>query len=306
MIIYGIIVLCIGHFLFSMIDRLTGKPIEQALIIAGGGSAANYISRCYPQVMLDSTTQRYYMHLPSKHAWRLLEEEVMSTVSPDSSRYLPICVSAEAATEKNFLTGVSASKFVQKGSVVSYHLGYDTLAVYVHKEEKFPKEQLSSEEINQQRIYVSTLAKLINNVDSLNIFTTSVGSGTRDTYEKALIGLCDLQSKKTTNFQQDSDLPHININNNSSILLGSQCYYVKSLRNPLKFIVIDDNTKQPILKDIYLFCMAYTEDANHPNRLKIPAPTVKFIKELGLVSKFVGNTIFIERDSMNQVIIKGN
>lgn len=297
--VVGIVV---GHYAIDKNDRPMRRQTEQALIIAGGGSAANFISKYYPQVMLDSTTLRYYMHMPSKHAWRLLEEEVMSTVSPDSSRYLPICISAESATEKNFLSGVSASKFVQRGSVVSYHLGYDTLVVYVHKENKFPYELLSSKELNTRTIHVSTLAHLINKDDALNIFTTSVGSGTRDTYEKALEGLCDLNAHLTINFQQDSDLPHININSKASILLGSQCYSLKALENPGKFVVIDDSGK-PILKDIYLFCMAYTGDVNHPNRLTIPVPTTKFLKELDLIDKDAKTPISIERDSVNQVMI---
>lgn len=292
----------LGYVASRALGLSKGNQSQQALIIAGGGSAANFISRNYPQVLLDSTTLRYYMHMPSKHAWRLLEEEVMSTISPDSSRYLPVCISAEAATEKNFLSGVSATKFVQKGSVVSYRLGYDTLVVYVHKEDRFPYKQMSPEELNSRTMHVSTLANLINNnVDSLNIFTTSVGSGTRDTYERALGTLCDLNAKHTTNFQQDSDLPHININGNASILLGSQCYFMKALENPKKFIVVDD-AGEPILKDIYLFCMAYVRDANHPNRLRIPAPTVKFLKELG-IEKDAGTSIDIERDSVNQVMI---
>ena len=264
---------------FLLINR---KP-SPILLIAGGGSARNYIEK-YHDVRLESYSSSYYVHMPSGNAWLLLTEEVITP--QEKVRYYPICISASAATENDFLKITSKEHFLKSGSVISLKLGYDTLAVCV-KDDSFVREKIGHESIKEKEISLQRLSKLIIEQDSINIFATSPGSGTRTTYERlfAKKGI-DLDGLFVSQFSEYSDMPTINKNNLPYILLESKCYTMKELEgdvragDALELKVYDEveGRREYSCKPIYLYFMAYKETTK--NVFSIPKQTIKFLEDL--------------------------
>ena len=87
-------------------------------------------------------------------------------------------------------------------------------------------------DFDNRRITTSELATIIANrkKNHVNVFTTSMGSGTRHTFEKLLEKKNYLLAKDTTLlFSEDSDLPTVNRDGSPYILLDSKAYCMKKL-----------------------------------------------------------------------------
>ena len=269
--------------LLSLVFLWVNRKPSTILLIAGGGSARNYIEK-YHDVRLESYSGSYYVHMPSGNAWLLLTEEVITP--QEKVRYYPICISASAATENDFLKITSKEHFLKSGSVIALKLGYDTLAVCV-KDDSFVREKIGYESIKEKEISLQCLSKLIIEQDSINIFATSPGSGTRTTYERlfAKKGI-DLDGLFVSQFSEYSDMPTINKNNLPYILLESKCYTMKELEgdvrvgDALELKVYDEveGRREYSCKPIYLYFMAYKETTK--NVFSIPKQTIKFLEDL--------------------------
>ena len=102
---------------------------------------------------------------------------------------------------------------MKSGSVIALKLGYDTLAVCV-KDDAFVREKIGHESIKEKEISLQRLSELILMQDSINIFATSPGSGTRTTYERLFAKKkIDLDELFVSQFSEYSDMPTINKNN---------------------------------------------------------------------------------------------
>lgn len=287
-------------------QNLFKSPI---LLLTGGGSAANFIERNHPGFNLRNFDGGYYVHLPSSNAWLLLTEEVITPGDADERQYYPVCLSAEQAIDSCFLTVTSKNSFIQKGSIVEVKVGYDTLSVCLKNDEVF-KHMIK--DFDNRRITTSELATIIANrkKNHVNVFTTSMGSGTRHTFEKLLEKKNYLLAKDTTLlFSEDSDLPTINRDGSPYILLDSKAYCMKKLYESdvklgkaFNLVVVNDEDKSPVLKPIYLYFMAYNN--NGSNDLTVPQPIIKLLRKLNfdLGSKVKNNTI--RRYSTDSIILK--
>lgn len=253
------------------------------LLIAGGGSAKNFIEK-YSDIELSTYKNSYYVHMPSENAWLLLTEEV---ISPQIyTRYYPICISASTAEDKDFLKITTAKHFLQKGSVIALKLGYDTLCVSVKNDSNILN-MLETNSIIEGKISLNELIKLTNN-DSVNVFATSIGSGTRAMYEQLFWqkGI-NINSLPILQFSEDSDMPTLNINENPYVLLGSRCYTMKevdkkTMNNEAIHLNVYEELSDKrvyICKPIYLYFMGYALD--NSNQLTIPKQTLRLLQDLG-------------------------
>ena len=287
-------------------QNLFKSPI---LLLTGGGSAANFIERNHPSFNLRNFDGGYYVHLPSSNAWLLLTEEVITPGDANERQYYPVCLSAEQATDSCFLTVTSKNSFIQKGSIVEVKVGYDTLSVCLKNDDVF---KYMIKDFDNRRITTSELATIIANrkKNHVNVFTTSMGSGTRHTFEKLLEKEKFLLAKDTTLlFSEDSDLPTINRDGSPYILLDSKAYCMKKLYESdvklgkaFNLVVVNDEDKSPVLKPIYLYFMAYNK--NGSNDLTVPQPIIKLLRKLNFdVSNKVKNNT-IRRYSTDSIILK--
>ena len=257
------------------------------LLIAGGGSAKNYIEQ-YKGVQVDRYPSSYYVHMPSGNAWLLITEEVISP--QQTPQYYPVCISASRAKEEDFLKITSKEKFLKSGSVIETYLGDDTLSICLKNVPEVTS-RLDAKCLREQEISVQELGMLMKNVDSLNVFATSPNSGTRMAYEKILVGAnVSLEEISLSQFSEDTDFASINVENKPYVLLGSRCYKMRELTRPMadgdvvELLVYNDvdGRRQYSIKPIYLYFMAYAPSSN--NVLTVPMQTQKLLKDLGVAT----------------------
>lgn len=260
---------------------------DTALLIVGGGSAANFVERNHKEFNLRDFPQGYYVHMPTGDSWLLLTEEVMSPQSAEHRSYIPVCLAASAANDSSFLKVVSKEHFLRQGSVVSFLLGYDTLCVYM-KNSPALHARLAHTAVGS--ITTGELSNLIKQSEEIgyNVFTTSKNSGTRTVYNEALerSGF-DFAKVETLQFSEDTDLPTINRDDKGYMLLGSTCYYAKKLKphaaadGLLSLHVMEPSELglRPVMKPIYLYCMAYVAKNNE---LEFPKETLWLLEQLGV------------------------
>lgn len=269
---------------FAFLAGYIYKSKSPILLIAGGGSAKNFIEK-YNDIKLSTYRNSYYVHMPSENAWLLLTEEV---ISPQTiTRYYPICISASAASDKDFLKITTDQHFLRAGSVIAKKLGYDTLCVSV-KNDPYILSQLGTACILEGEISIDKLMTLASNSDSVNVFATSVGSGTRAMYEQLFErNGGNLELLPVLQFSEDSDMPTLNINSNPYILLGSKCYTMKEVdkltttNGALHLNVYEEQNGRRVYsrKPMYLYFMGYNPDSN--NQLTIPKQTLQLLQDLG-------------------------
>lgn len=299
----------IGMFLIGCVilgQSLFKSPI---LLLTGGGSAANFIERYHPDFNLRDFDGGYYVHLPSSNAWLLLTEEVITPGEPTDRRYYPVCLSAEEATDSCFLTVTSKNSFIQKGSIVEVKIGYDTLSVCVKNADVF-KQMI--ENFDKRMITSSELAHIIKTRKDIhvNVFTTSMGSGTRHTFEKLMEKeKYNLAKDTTLLFSEDSDLPTVNRDGSPYLLLDSKAYCMKKLYasdvkagKAVNLTVVNEVDKSPVLKPVYLYFMAYNDDGG--NDLTVPMPIIRMMKKLNFEWGKKLKNDKIRRYSTESIILK--
>lgn len=292
----------------TMAMLLHARAQEPVLLIAGGGSARNYIAR-YNNIELESYPMSYYVHMPSSNAWLLLTEEVISP--QQSPKYVPICVSASSATDDDFLKITTKEHFLKSGSVIEFRLGYDTLAICTKRDPMVDK-IITHESILDGEISSKELGRLIANDKEINTYATSPGSGTRAAYEKMLAANgIDINKHNVNQFSEYSDLPSINKNNKPYLLLGSKCYTMSDLRSivaannayELKVYTASSGGKEYVCKPINLYFMAYKR--TNTSDLEIPQQTIDFLNNLGYdLSDKVSSDNIIKPHTHNSVILK--
>lgn len=300
---------CVLICCFALLLGIKYCHSSPILLIAGGGSARNYIEK-YHDIVLENYSNSYYVHMPSGNAWLLLTEEVITP--QEKVRYCPICISASAATDDDFLKITSKDNFLASGSVIALRLGYDTLAICV-KNDPSIMDILGTTCVSEGEVALQNLVKLISTNDSINIFATSPGSGTLNTYESLFASKnINLENFEVHQFSEYSDLPSINKNHLPYVLLESKCYTMKELQVfvdshealELKLYEEKNDNRVYSCKPIYLYFMAYAHD--NTNNLRIPQQTINFLKDLDCdISGKVHNNM-IKRYTKETVILDFN
>lgn len=244
------------------------------LLIAGGGSVANYIEE-QPETAIPKLADYpngYFVHLPTKSAWKMLVEEVVSL--QDARRYYPICISAAEATDEDLCNAqISQQMFLDSAIVVSAKLGEDSLAVYIHKDSKFIDDNPKC--ILDKHISVDQLKELVFSKE-INVFSTSVESGTRAGFCKVLgIDNNQIGEYLAGQFSEYSPLSAVSVGEKPYLLLGSKYYSMNAVKNDAIRLTVQSDYVKPMM----IYFMAYRASGD---TYKIPLETIKFLAHLNL------------------------
>lgn len=249
------------------------------LIIAGGGSVANFIEKQDNKITeLEKYPNGYYLHVPTGVALTMMLDELISPQYP--TKYYPICISAKKAKETDFMSnnidGKSKSEIFQewekKVIIVGCKLGEDPLVIYANKH--FSKENTNG----NKKISTEELKELILDTTKCTTFTTSKGSGTRFLYLN-LMGINNDTLEKCANiriFTEKSsyvDLQKI-AKKKSFIALGSK--YYAPVRKGFEELSIENANP----KELYLYFIAKKIDRGYSNQFYIPKETRQFLKDI--------------------------
>lgn len=293
-----LILLClsfIGMFVFGVV-RPKVEESPSMLLIAGGGSVANFIEE-QPDTEIPSLANYengYFLHLPTKSAWNMLVEEVVSL--QDKRRYYPVCISAVEATDEDFLNAqITQKMYIDSAIIVSCKLGEDSLAVYIPKDCEFLKENENCK--NSGHISVPQLKNLLLTKE-MNVYSTSYQSGTRAGYCKILeIKNEDLNEYLAGQFSESSPMTSVDQNKKPYLLLGSQYYQMKAVKSDALMLTVQSDYVKPML----IYFMAY----NAKNDLyKIPKETLSFMHHLRIheLDDYISKDGTIKIKNKDQVI----
>jgi len=247
------------------------------LVFAGGGSVANMIKDISNgAVDIKNYSNSIYLDLPSKNAWSLLAEEVMINHTSDSvtNKFYPVCLSALKAEDSAFHRIVTPEKFKEKGTVVSYYLGEDTLVVYTNDDSMGENDQ----------ILIGELSKKVKEgcIDtSVNVYITQEGSGTYLTYQELLKDTINIDNCKGTLKWYDAKLLYKNLNaeEDKFIVLTSKHYTPEDIKGKCKRkVVMNERGDTTLTKAMYLYFAGYT-NPNQPY-ISIPNEMVEFLKKI--------------------------
>jgi len=303
----GAAMFAVAGILFTLFYK--GEP---ELFLVGGGSAANFIDYKLDK-HVNTNRDFYYVHMPTGYAWTMLADEILNETK--DPRYVPLCISADQAKDKNFQQKTLGNKINKK--IVGVQIGWDTLKVFVGKGYKDTVRKNYSKD---GKMTIDQLCMFINvNLDNLDIFTTNINSGTWNAYNDKLlepsVGVekVKLDSMKLGTdyyynllfFSENSEITHFENSNNGKqynyIIMGSSYYYVKAFKttNDVEGFTLVDNEGKPIMKKMYLYFIAnYTE----------PYLTIENSKVLRFVNDVVGECYekgAIENDVVSEYM-KGN
>lgn len=275
-ILFSLLLIGIGFCAsrFCCNSSVVEKKNKTMLLIAGGGSVANFIEE-QPGTLIPSLADYpngYFLHLPTKSAWKMLVEEVVSL--QDTRRYYPICISATEATDEDFCSAqISQQMFLDSAIIVSCKLGEDSLAVYAQKDCNFLKTH--SECLFSKHISVTQLQELVKSKE-MNVFSTSFESGTRAGYCKILgIENSDLNQFLAGQFSEFSAISAVSKDNKAYLLLGSQYYQMKAIKNDAIRLTVSSDYTKPMM----VYFMAYRESNDI---YRIPKETIEFLNHLRL------------------------
>lgn len=244
------------------------------LLIAGGGSVANFIEgQPGTQIpVLENYPEGYFIHLPTKSAWKLLTEEVVSR--PKNKRYYPVCISAVEATDDDLCgSKITKQMFLDSAVVLSCKLGEDSLAVYLQKDSPFFKD--NAECLYSKHITVPQLKTLVTSRE-VNTYSTSYESGTRAGYCKVLgIENPMLNEYLAGQYSETSPISSVSKDGKPYLLLGSQYYQMKEAKADAVQLTVQTSYAKPMM----IYFMAYRKEQNN-DRYQVPRETMKLLSEL--------------------------
>jgi len=249
---------------------------KKMLLIAGGGSVTNFIESQtdtnFP--VLADYRDGYFLHLPTKSAWTMLVEEVISL--QDTRRYYPVCISATEATDEDFCSAqITQKMYLDSAVVVSCKLGMDSLAVYIQKDSKFFTAHPECEK--SKRISIQLLKNLVMSKE-MNVYSTSFESGTRAGYCKVLgIDNFKLNNYLAGQFSELFPISAVSHNNKPYMLLGSQYYQMNAVKNDAIGLTVESSYAKPMM--VYFMAYRVSHDI-----YKIPEETRVFLGKLKLHS----------------------
>ena len=269
---------------------------KSMLLIAGGGSVANFIEEQAGTLIprLADYSNGYYVHLPTKSAWKMLVEEVVSL--QDTRRYYPICISAAEATDEDFLNAqISQQMYLDSAIIISCKIGEDSLAVYFQKDSKYIKENPQC--VLTKQISVENLKNVLISRE-MNVYSTSIESGTRAGYCKAF-GFENVQLGEylAGQFSENSPLSSISIGNKPYLLLGSKYYGMNSTKNDAIRLTVQSDYVKPMM----VYFMAYRASGDI---YMIPQETIEFLNHLDFhtLDKYISSDGSIKIKNHNHVI----
>ncbi len=263
---------------------------QPTLVVSGGGSAKNYVDGILlknGQEKIEKWNQTIYIPMPSTNAWQLLREEYLHKDENNQERkkfedrkYFPTILSATEAHDTTF--NHDFKDHYEAGAIVSIPIGKDPLAVILSDSAMMNDPSADSITVDELRDLIEKISKLDNN----RIFATTSTSGTHMAHQKALQN-GGFTLSKYANQPLDTTM-NLNAHNGKPyIALGSEHYLPKHDKLPVKVIkkIIQDG--KPVIKNMYLYFMAYVVNGDLIN-LRIPDCTLMLLDRTNLRKELEG------------------
>lgn len=258
------------------VSEPTSNPI---LVFAGGGSVHQYLKE-NRGIDVDTFDNSIYLRMATSQSWTLLAEEVNHKNS-SNNKFYPISISADEATEKDFIKACTKDEFREHARVVRYYLGEDTLVLYLTNDicdkYKLKKDILEKE----------LFANLINNMqkDKIQILHTTPSSGTLRCWQKFMRNDDAREIEKDNVIYNEISDPNIIDNRDTFAILGSRYYYMQKWRqnNIQKKVISYDRDGQKIVsKPMYLYFVAeyYASEKDTITIARIPKEIMSFLKNV--------------------------
>ena len=292
---------------------LWSKAESRRLLIVGGGSARSYIEdslfhknqkknylsswtegTVFQKKNSLSTLYWLYVAMPSGDSYRIMAEEIIKNYPDYKSRpFYPIVLSAQKASEKQFLRTSRHDEFKKTGIIIGIQIGKDYLVAY-GSNNAIPDEMIISDtailstsidSIIKKQLFLSSSS----NVDSTTeekqtvFYTTSENSGTLNSYFKVCdslklreyLSMCEASKEGRRSFSDIDTLPKEK-NDSIWIVLGSKYYYPKN--TIMKPLTVLNNEKKLQSKPIYIYFMMYKDE--HHYTYVLPKATKGFIETI--------------------------
>ena len=277
---YRLVALIAAIIIFGMYIWHTCFP-STLLVIAGGGSARNYVERnC--DIAFNQYPHSWTCALPSESSWRILTEEVQQkTRSRKINRYVTVCLSA-SQMDDSFKQSHKDVDDNGISGIVEILIGYDTLAVYVQND---LLEEAQLELCDNNTISCEQLYDLMNNINKgiyeAKIFTTTEPSGTLNSYKKAMAKI-DTTIMHQYIVYYDGTRAKVFDDAKKYLILGSVYFFVDALQNPEQSskytrLLLKNNGKY-VEKPIYLYFCVYKNNDNY----LIDDAVLRFLKDINL------------------------
>ena len=253
------------------------------LVFAGGGSVANMIKAKTPDSLdINKYDNSLYLSLPSEHAWPMMAEEVMNkhTSNSTKNKFYPICLSALEANDSDFTKIVDSATFVNNGTVISYHIGDDSLIVYTNLfdgEDTISDQDLSNAII--KRITWNKEKKKLEIMDDFRLYITQQGSGTYFCYRQVFKDSIDIDTLKNLLTWYDEKFHENELSKTAKYLMLSSKHYTpdevfNNREKEMKVVVGKDG--RPITKSMNIYFVGHVDGGN----ISMPEEMVEFLKRI--------------------------
>ena len=274
----------IGKYLFAEKPQ-TERP-RHTLLFTGGGSAANFLKNTYIHKEIEDIDDAYFVRMPSKQAWLLLMEEIISP--QQNPKYDMVCLSALPATNDDFKRVNSQ----RDNKIISIYLGEDDLVVYLNKKsDNYETFRANYSWVDRGFITPKELKKLIIDCKkdtTIEVFCTSPDSGTTSKYQDIINECRDTDTIDLNKLMDSSTLKkytEITFEANPSnviIVMGSKNYFSEKAKKEKRFEFIPFDVKKSKnshseSKSIYLYFVASRVE-NKTNTWRINKSIADFLK----------------------------
>ena len=230
-----VVLLILASFFTALVlNKMNRYEPEPMLVFAGGGSAATYLDSIYHYDVIQNTKEQksVFINMPSRDSYSLLTDWILerpnsSSMSEGNNFFYPISLSASRAKDDDFIENLkSKTDLTDKGIVLAYFLGYDTLSVLC-----YDPVGTHFQSLQDSKITVKELKSLLINDASLVFYTTRDNSGTYVTYLNALDSLFikekdKLKATRQIFYKEDltKDLKNNFSDDQGYVVLGSNFY----------------------------------------------------------------------------------
>lgn len=265
------------------------------LLIVGGGSARRYVEGSILKKPNGLKTLIWlYAPMPSGDSYRIMAEESIKNYEKYQDRpYYPIVLSAQKASEKNFLRTSRRDDFKKTGIIIGIQIGEDYLVAYGSKN-AIPNEMIISDtailstsidSIIKKQLLLSSSSIVDSTTEKKQtvFYTTSENSGTLNSYFKVCdslklreyLSMCEASKEGRRSFSDIDSLPKEK-NDSIWIVLGSKYYYPKN--TIMKPLTVLNNEKNVQSKPIYIYFMLYKDKDS--DTYILPKSTKRFLKKI--------------------------
>lgn len=297
---------CALFFAGLYIWKFVYNSTSPNLLFVGGGSAINYIKE-NKDIDICNYPHSIYASMPSSIAQSMLGEEFNRSKS--NYNFVTVCLSAEKAKISQLLKHCNKEEFIKAYNIVECYLGEDTMAIFVQN--SFYKDHPNKIMDNQNTITPKQLYDLLKESPSnINFYCTNPQSGTRNYYNMHLLkehndttikDMSSINSKIEVFNERDGE--NLTIENSSYIIMGSNCYYPKSLNESTsedkrfkKLMFVDNNNPNKIItKGVYLYFIAKRIEND---KIIIPNIIYNLLQEIDITNKIINNNTLLRRKKM--------